>query len=79
MKKVTKLPNPHTLKPDFMSRAKESEKRTHKLLIRLNENEMNALKRYQELCKGKSRAALSREAIMEKVIAALDENYPTLF
>lgn len=62
-----------------MSKARESKLRTHKIFIRLNEQELEALKRYQAICKNKSRAAICREAIMEKVIAVLDENQPTLF
>lgn len=79
MKRRKKLPNPHTLTPDFMSKNRESKLRTHKIFVRLNDHEMQALKRYQEIVKGKSRSGICREAIMEKVIAVLDENQPTLF
>ncbi len=79
MKRRKKLPNPHTLSPDFMSKNRESKLRTNKIVIRLNDHEMQALKRYQEIVRGKSRSGICREAIMEKVIAVLEENQPTLF
>lgn len=79
-KRRPKLPNPHTLSPDFLSKDKDAQLRTHNLQIRLNDYELRALKRYQELLKGKkSRAAICREAIMEKVLIGLEENQPTLF
>lgn len=75
----TKLPNPHKLSPDFLSKDKEAQLRTHKVVVRFNDQELKALKRYQELLKGKSKAAACREAIMEKVISVLEDNQPTLF
>lgn len=79
MKRRPKLPNPHKLSPDFMSKAHESKLRTHQIFIRLNDQELDALKRYLALSKKKSRAAACREAIMEKVISVLENNQPTLF
>lgn len=74
-----KRPNPHTLSPDFRSREKDALVRRHKLVILLNDREMDVLKRYQAVLKGKSRAALCRDAIMEKALNVLEENQPTLF
>lgn len=74
-----KRPNPHTLPPDFRSKEKEAMVRRHRVVILLNDREADALKRYKETLKGKSRASICREAIMEKVISGLDENQPTLF
>lgn len=74
-----KRPNPHTLSPDFRSKEREALVRSHRVVLRLNDMEMAALKRYQQLLKKTSRAALCREAIMEKVISGLEENQPTLF
>lgn len=74
-----KRPNPHTLAPDFRSREEETLVRKNKVVVYLNDKELEALKRYQKLLKGHPRAAICREAIMEKVLGALDENTPTLF
>jgi len=74
-----KRPNPHTLSPDFVSKEKEALLRTNRIVIALNDKELEAIRRYQKIAKGKSRASLCREAIMEKVLTILDENQPTLF
>lgn len=74
-----KRPNPHTLSPDFRSKEKEALVRKHRVVLHLNDKEMDALRRYQQSLKRTSRAALCREAIMEKVINGLEENQPTLF
>lgn len=74
-----KRPNPHTLPPDFRSREKEALVRRHRVVLHLNDREMEALTRYQKTIKDTSRAAICREAIMEKVISGLEENQPTLF
>lgn len=78
-KRKIKLPNPHTLSPDFLSRNKEAQLRTHKVVVRFNDMELQALKRYQGILKGKAMSAACREAIMEKVISVLEDNQPTLF
>lgn len=78
-RRKTKLPNPHNLSPDFLSKDKEAQLRTHKVVVRFNDHELKALKRYQELLKGKSKSAACREAIMEKVISVLEDHQPTLF
>ena len=74
-----KRPNPHTLSPDFRSRKRQALVRKNRVVVLLNEMEAAALKRYQEVLKGKAKAVICREAIMEKVIKGLDENQPTLF
>lgn len=74
-----KRPNPHKLSPDFRSKEKEALVRRHRVVLHLNDKEMDALARYQKSLKKTSRAALCREAIMEKVISGLEENQPTLF
>lgn len=53
--------------------------RTHKIFVRLNDEELRALRKYQDLVKGGTRSKICREIIMEKVISTLDENQPTLF
>ena len=74
-----KRPNPHTLSPDFDSREKEALIRKNRVVVLMNDKELDALKRYLATLKGKSRASMCRDAIMEKVIAGLAENQPTLF
>lgn len=74
-----KRPNPHTLPPDFASKEKEALVRRNRVVILLNDKELDALKRYQASLKDKSKASICREAVMEKVILGLDENQPTLF
>lgn len=74
-----KRPNPHTLSPDFRSRERQALVRRNRVVVLLNDMEAAALKRYQEVLKGKAKAVICREAIMEKVIKGLDENQPTLF
>lgn len=74
-----KRPNPHTLAPDFRSREHKSLIRRNRVVVLLNDMEADALKRYQIALKGKAKAVICREAIMEKVIKGLDENQPTLF
>ena len=53
--------------------------RKNRVTVLLNDKELDALKRYQAVLKGKSRMSICREAIMEKVLVGLDENQPTLF
>lgn len=74
-----KRPRPHTLPPDFVSREKDALVRRNRVVILLNDKELDALKRYQKTLKGKSQTSICREAVMEKVIAGLEENQPTLF
>ena len=74
-----KRPNPHTLPPDFRSREQAALVRRNRVVVRLNDRELDALKRYQSTLKNKSRTAICREAILEKVLNGLDENQPTLF
>lgn len=75
-----KRPNPHTLPPDFRSREDNALLRKNRVVVLLNDKELDALKRYQAMYKGmKSRTAICREAIVEKALRALEENSPTLF
>ena len=69
----------HKVAPDFASKQKEALVRRNRVTVLLNDKELDALKRYQALLKGKSRMSICREAIMEKVLIGLDENQPTLF
>lgn len=70
---------PHNLSPDFHSREKEALVRRNRVVMLLNDREADALERYSKSLKGKSKASICREAVMEKVIAGLEESQPTLF
>ncbi len=65
--------------PEYMKKQKAALVRRHRQVIYLNEKEMAAIDRYCEKFRVGTRAALFREAIMEKVLSQLDDNPPTLF
>ena len=53
--------------------------RRHRQVIYLNDSEMAAIRQYCEKFRVGTKAALFREAIMEKILKELDDNHPTLF
>lgn len=65
--------------PDFLDKQKASLKRTHRQVIYLNEQELAAIDEYCRQFKISAKSALYRQAIMERILAGLDENHPTLF
>ena len=65
--------------PEFLSKQKESLRRKHRQVIYLNDNEVDAIKQFCDRYPARRKAAFLREAIMEKVLAGLDEGHPTLF
>lgn len=65
--------------PEYLKKQKEALVRRHRQVIYLNESEMAAINRYCEKFRVGTKAALFREAIMEKVLSELDDNHPTLF
>ncbi|MDO5442384.1 MAG: hypothetical protein Q4G10_01805 [Bacteroidia bacterium] len=65
--------------PDFLDKQKESLKRTHRQVIYLNDHELAAIDEYCRQFKISAKSALCRQAIMERILAGLDENHPTLF
>ncbi len=65
--------------PEYMKKQKAALVRRHRQVIYLNDKEMAAIGRYCEKFRVGTRAALFREAIMEKVLSQLDDNPPTLF
>ena len=68
-----------TVAPDYLDKRRESLKRTHRHAIYLNEPELAAIEEYCRQFKVSSKSAMFRQAIMERVLSALDENHPTLF
>lgn len=76
MAKKKKIPG---VDPAFLEKQKASLIRRHRLVICLNDKEMEALDAYSSRFGIRSKAALFREAAMEKVLSELEENHPTLF
>lgn len=65
--------------PDFLDRQKASMVRSHRQVICLNDKELEAVNEYCRRFRIKSRAGIFREAGMEKILSAMEENHPTLF
>lgn len=74
-----KRKNSPAVAPDYLDKRKESLRRTHRHVIYLNEPELAAIEEYCRQFKVSSKSAMFRQAIMERVLSALDENHPTLF
>ena len=53
--------------------------RRHRQVIYFNDSEMAAIRAYCDKFRVNTKAALFREAIIEKVLSELDDNHPTLF
>ena len=65
--------------PEFLERHRASLLRHNRHVLYFNDKELEAIRSYCEQFGVKSRSALMREAIMEKVLSQLDESHPTLF
>ena len=65
--------------PAYLEKQKAALVRTHRHIICFNEKEMAAVEEYCRRFNVKTKASLFREAIMERILSALDENHPTLF
>ena len=65
--------------PEYLKKQKEALVRRHRQVIYLNDSEMAAIRQYCDKFRVGTKAALFREAIMEKVLSELDDNHPTLF
>lgn len=64
---------------EYMLRQKETMRRKHRVVVMLNDKEKEALDEYCRLLKVSSVSSVFRQAMMERVLEALDENHPTLF
>ena len=53
--------------------------RRHRQVIYLNDLERSAIDEYCRRFNTRSRSALLRESIMERILNELEENHPTLF
>lgn len=65
--------------PEYLKKQKASLLRKHRQVIYFNDLELSAINQYCELFKIEKKSALFRKAIMEKILAELEENHPTLF
>ena len=74
-----KKPLSRTVDPEYLKKQKASLVRRNRQVIYLNDSEMAAIDRYCDKFRVGTKAALYREAIMEKVLSELDDNPPTLF
>ena len=78
-KVAKKKTNNSGIDPEYLKKQKEALVRRHRQVIYLNDSEMAAISHYCEKFRVDAKAALFREAIMEKVLSELDDNPPTLF
>lgn len=69
----------NTVDPEYLKKQKASLVRKNRQVIYLNDSEMAAIDHYCDKFRVSTKAALYREAIMEKVLSELDDNHPTLF
>lgn len=76
---MAKKKKPVSVDPDYLKKQKAALVRRHRQVIYLNDSEMAAIDRFCEKFRVGARAALYREAIMEKILKELDDNHPTLF
>jgi hypothetical protein len=65
--------------PDFLDKQRASLRRTHRQVIYRNEKELAVIDEYCRQFKISAKSALYRQAIMERILAGLDQNHPTLF
>ena len=65
--------------PAYLERQKESLRRKHRKTVLFNDRELAAIDEYCKKFKVSSRSAIIRQATMERVLKALEENHPTLF
>ncbi len=70
---------PAAVDPAYFDKQRESMLRTHRKAVLFNEKELAAIDEYCRRFKVRSRSALIRQAVMERVLRGLEENHPTLF
>lgn len=75
-RKKKNIPN---VGPDFLEKQKAALVRKHRQVILFNDKEMAAIDEYCRRFKVKSKSAMLRQAVIERVLADMDENHPTLF
>lgn len=65
--------------PEYLEKQKQMLLRKNRHVLYFNDSELAAIEEYCSRFGVHSRSSLMREAIMEKVLSALEENHPTLF
>lgn len=65
--------------PEYLEKQKQMLLRKNRHVLYFNDSELAAIEEYCSRFAVHSRSSLMREAIMEKVLSALEENHPTLF
>lgn len=65
--------------PEYMAKQAASLKRVHRKSVLFNTRELAAIDEYCRKFKVRSRSALIRQSVMERVLTGLEENHPTLF
>ena len=65
--------------PNYFEKQHASLLRTQRQVILFNKQEMEAIRQYCRTYKISARAPMMRQAIMEHILAGLDEGHPTLF
>ena len=65
--------------PAYYEKQRLSLLRRHRQVIYLNDLERGAIDEYCRRFNTRSRSALLRESIMERILSQLEESHPTLF
>ncbi len=68
-----------TVDPAYYEKQRLALLRRHRQVIYLNDLERSAIDEYCRRFNTRSRSALLRESIMERILSELEENHPTLF
>jgi hypothetical protein len=65
--------------PAYLDKQRASLRRIHRKSVLFNAQELAAIDTYCKRFRVSSRSALIRQAVMEHVLAGLDESHPKLF
>ena len=65
--------------PAYLDKQRASLRRIHRKSVLFNAQELAAIDTYCKRFKVASRSALIRQAVMERVLAGLEESHPKLF
>ncbi|MCQ2136330.1 MAG: hypothetical protein MJY67_05380 [Bacteroidales bacterium] len=65
--------------PEYLKKQKAALVRKNRQVIYFNDSESAAIRSYCEKFKVRSKGALLREIIVEKILSELEDNHPTLF
>ena len=74
-----KKPQHLSVDPAYYEKQRLALLRRHRQVIYLNDLERSAIDEYCRRFNTRSRSALLRESIMERILSELEENHPTLF